>query len=339
LRVATIDIGTNTVLLLVTEVGPDGELVPIVDRAEITRLGQGVDRARKLAPEAVERTLECLSRYASEIAQSGATRVAVVGTSAMRDAGGKGEKNDFLERATKILGTAPRVVSGDEEASLAFAGGLLGLGLEGDVTAFDVGGGSTELIRGRTGKGASSAGGAEGPRRVKATAGGAGGPRRVNITEVRARTSLDVGSVRLFERHVRTDPPSSTEMDAVRAFVRDQLLGVTPPPPATPLVGMAGTVTTLAAIARGIEPYDPAKVHGMRLGAAEIAALGVRLTELPLAERKRVTGLEPKRADVIPVGAAIVEAVLGWAHADEVIVSDRGVRWGLALELVRSAGT
>jgi exopolyphosphatase/guanosine-5'-triphosphate,3'-diphosphate pyrophosphatase len=102
---------------------------------------------------------------------------------------------------------------------------------------------------------------------------------------------------------------------------------------------MAGTVTTLAAVSRGIEPYDPAKVHGMRLGAAEIAAVGKRLGELPLAERKSVTGLEPKRADVIPVGAAIVEAVVAWARADEVIVSDRGVRWGLALELSRSAGT
>ena len=110
---------------------------------------------------------------------------------------------------------------------------------------------------------------------------------------------------------MRSDPPSSLEMDVVRAFVVDQLLGVTPPPAGKSLVGMAGTVTTLAAIARGIDPYDPAKVHGMRLRADEIAALGVRLTELPLAERKRVTGLEPKRADVIPVGAAIVEAVLG----------------------------
>jgi exopolyphosphatase/guanosine-5'-triphosphate,3'-diphosphate pyrophosphatase len=312
LRVATIDIGTNTVLLLIAEVGQDGELVPVVDRAEITRLGEGVDRARTLAPEAVERTLDCLSRYATEIAKSGVARVGVVGTSAMRDAGHEGAKNDFIDRATKILGVAPRVVSGDDEASLAFAGGLLGLGLEGDVTAFDVGGGSTELMRGQTGKSGS---------------------------EVRARTSLDVGSVRLFERHVRADPPSSVEMAVVRAFVLDQLRGVAPPPAGQPLVGMAGTVTTLAAVARGIDPYDPAKVHGMRLGAGEIADVGRRLAELPLAERKSVTGLEPKRADVIPVGAAIVEAVVGWARADEVIVSDRGVRWGLALELARSPGT
>ncbi len=311
MRVATIDIGTNTVLLLIAEVTEDGRLVPIVDRAEITRLGQGVDRTRTLAPEAIERTLACLSQYASEIAKSGASRVDAVGTSAMRDAAGRGKgKSGFIELASEILGTEPRVVSGDEEASLAFAGGLLDLGLEGDVTAFDVGGGSTELIRGKT----SSAGSA-----------------------VLERTSLDIGSVRLFERHVRSDPPSSVEMAEVRAFVQSQLPGYAGPPGL--LVGMAGTVTTLATIARGIEPYDPAKVHGMRITAAEIAAVARRLTELPLAARRSVTGLEPKRADVIPVGAAIVEAVLGWAGANELVVSDRGVRWGLALELARNAGT
>ena len=122
------------------------------------------------------------------------------------------------------------------------------------------------------------------------------------------------------------------EMSAVRAFVEEQLLGVAPPPAGRPLVGMAGTVTTLAAVARGIEPYDPATRARMRARRArnrETAAR--RLTALPLAERRNVPGLEPKRADVIPVGAAIVEAVLAWARADEVVVSDRGVRWGLAL--------
>ncbi len=301
MRVATIDIGTNTVLLLIVEVTEDGSLVPIVDRAEITRLGQGVDRTHALAPEAIERTLLCLSDYAGEIARSGAARVGVVGTSAMRDAATRASdgKSEFIERAASMLGVAPRVVSGAEEASLAFAGGLLGLGLEGDVVAFDVGGGSTELIRG----------------------------------------SLDVGSVRLYERHLYSDPPTAEEMAEVRKAVLDQLQNVASPPSGHPLVGMAGTVTTLAAVARGIEPYDPNRVHGMRLGASEIAETARRLTALRVAERKTVRGLEPKRADVITVGAAIVEAVIGWAHAPEIIVSDRGVRWGLALELSREFST
>jgi len=313
LRVAAIDIGTNTVLLLVAEVGERGDLLPIVDRAEITRLGQGVDRTKSLAPEAVERTLACLRGYAAEIAKVGADALDVVGTSAMRDAGGAegGHDSPFVDRAKEILGVAPRVISGDEEASLAFAGGVLGLGLSGEVTAFDIGGGSTELIHGHV------------------TDAGA---------EVDQRKSIDVGSVRLFERHVRADPPSSMEMSVVRAFVLDQLLALKPPPLGQPLVGMAGTVTSLAAIARAIHPYDPGRVHGLRLSASEIAQTARQLAALPLAERKSVTGLEPKRADVIPVGAAIVEAVVGWARAHEVIVSDRGVRWGLALRLARGRG-
>jgi exopolyphosphatase/guanosine-5'-triphosphate,3'-diphosphate pyrophosphatase len=308
LRVATIDIGTNTVLLLIAEVRTAG-LVAIVDRAEITRLGQGVDRARALAPEAVERTLACLRDYADEISKRNVDRVVAVGTSAMRDAGAKTNRSEeFIQRATAILGVAPSIVSGAEEASLAFSGGLLGLDVAGDVVAFDVGGGSTEIIRGRVTE---------------------------RHAEVADRKSLDVGSVRLFERHLRSDPPSPMEMSVVRAFVLDQLLSVAPPPPDAPLVGMAGTVTTLAAVARGVEPYDPAQIHGMRLSAGEVADTVRRLTELPLAERKAVRGLDPKRADVIPVGGAIVEVLLGWARAPEVLVSDRGVRWGLAEKLAR----
>jgi exopolyphosphatase/guanosine-5'-triphosphate,3'-diphosphate pyrophosphatase len=225
----------------------------------------------------------------------------------MRDAAGSdGGENDFLARATKILGIEPRTVSGDDEADLAFSGGLLGLGLSGPVTAFDVGGGSSELIVGVAGSG---------------------------VATVERRRSLDMGSVRLFERHMRSDPPSAFEMANVSAFALDQLLAVPPPPPGRPLVGMAGTVTTLAAIARRIDPYDPERIHGMRLRAEEIVELGRRLVEMPLARRVELPGLEPKRADVIPVGAAIVSAIVAWARAPEIIVSDRGVRWGLALRL------
>jgi exopolyphosphatase/guanosine-5'-triphosphate,3'-diphosphate pyrophosphatase len=308
LRVAAIDIGTNTVLLLIAEVGTDGGVVPIVERAEITRLGQGVDKTRTLAPEAVARTLACLRGYATEIARHGVARVDVVGTSAMRDAAAStGEQGGgFIVRAQEILGTPPRVVSGDEEAVLAFSGGLAGLGVVGPVTAFDIGGGSTEVIRGHAGGGA---------------------------VRIAARRSVDMGSVRLFERHVRSDPPSAEEMRALAAFVAAQLAPLIPPPPGEPLVGMAGTVTTIAAIARGIDPYDPTKIHGMRLSRQEIFDVARALRELPLAERKKLSGLEEKRADVIPVGAAILATIVAWAAAEEIVVSDRGVRWGVALQL------
>jgi exopolyphosphatase/guanosine-5'-triphosphate,3'-diphosphate pyrophosphatase len=312
LRVAAIDIGTNTVLLLVAEVGNDGGIVPIVERAEITRLGQGVDKSRTLAPEAVERTLECLRDYAGEIARHDVSRIDVVGTSAMRDAAASSDETGggFIFRAQAILGTAPRVVSGDEEAVLAFSGGLAGLGVAGAVTAFDIGGGSTEVIRGHVDGGA---------------------------VRIMARQSVDMGSVRLFERHVQTDPPSVEEMGALAAFVTAQLAPLKPPPRGEPLVGMAGTVTTIAAIARGIDPYDPARIHGMRLSRREIADTARVLRKLPLAERKKLGGLEEKRADVIPVGAAILDTIIAWAGADEIVVSDRGVRWGVALQLARNA--
>lgn len=310
MRVAAIDIGTNTVLLLIAEVGEGGELVPIVDSAQITRLGQGVDRTRALLPEAVERTLTCLEGYAGVIAEHGVTQLDVVGTSAMRDAAAsQGPGADFVARAARILGTTPRVVSGDEEAVLAFSGGLVGLGLSGPVTAFDIGGGSTEIIRGQV----------EG--------------RAARITQ---RQSVDMGSVRLFERHVKSDPPSAAEMSTVRAFVLDQLSPLPPPPSGQPLIGMAGTVTTTAAVARGIDPYDPVRIHGMRLTQREIAATARTLRELALVERKKLTGLEEKRADVIPVGAVILETIVDWACAEEIVVSDRGVRWGVALQLAKN---
>jgi exopolyphosphatase/guanosine-5'-triphosphate,3'-diphosphate pyrophosphatase len=309
LRVAAIDIGTNTVLLLIAEVGESGGLVPIVDRAQITRLGQGVDRARALSPEAVERTLACLQTYADVIAEHGVSRLDVVGTSAMRDAAAARAGADFVARATQILGTPPRTVSGDEEAVLAFSGGLDGLGFSGPVTAFDIGGGSTEIIRGQSEHG---------------------------ISQPTERQSADMGSVRLFERYVRSDPPTAAEISAVRALVSEKLSALQPPPAGQPLVGMAGTVTTMAAVARGIDPYDPARIHGMQLTLREIAETARTLRELPLAERKKLTGLEEKRADVIPVGAVILETIVGWARAEGIVVSDRGVRYGVALQLAKT---
>ena len=310
MRVAAIDIGTNTVLLLIAEVGDGGGIVPVLERAEITRLGQGVDRTRSLDPAAVERTLACLRDYGSAIAEHDVTSLDVVGTSAMRDAAAAGGPGaNFIEKARAILGTAPRVISGDEEATLAFSGGLAGLGLSGEVTAFDIGGGSTEVIRGTLGAG---------------------------TAQIAQRQSVDMGSVRLFERLVHNDPPSAVEMAAVRSLVLDQLLLLTAPPLGQALVGMAGTVTTVAAVARGIEPYDPAQIHGARLARPEIVETARRLRELTLSERKQLTGLEEKRADVIPVGAAILETIVIWANAEEIVVSDRGVRWGVALQLAKT---
>jgi exopolyphosphatase/guanosine-5'-triphosphate,3'-diphosphate pyrophosphatase len=297
-RVAAIDIGTNSVLLLVARVAPGGALEPIEERATITRLGEGVDKTRELAPAAIERTLACLAEYGAVLSKLGVERVDAVGTSAMRDARG-GE--ELRRRARELLGVEPRTISGDEEARLTFRGGLSGIGVPaGDVVVFDIGGGSTEFIVG------------DGSTRTQ-----------------REGISLDIGSVRLTERHVRSDPPTAAELAAVEADVA-RALASAPSMRGAKLVGVAGTVTTIAAIARGVDPYDAAKVHGAELALDEVQGVVARLAALPLAKRVELPGLSPKRADVIVAGAKLCAMIVERAGASSLIVSDRGVRWGLA---------
>lgn len=299
-RIAAIDIGTNSVLLLIAEIDGDAAR-PVIERATITRLGQGVDKTRALAPEAIERTLTCLRAYAAEIAEHQPAEVIVVGTSAMRDAEGGAS---FRASAKAILGVEPRVASGDEEAELTFLGALSGLSIEGEVVVFDIGGGSTEII---SGEAATSAPRSDPP------------PKKI---------SLDVGSVRLTERHVKSDPPSPAEIEAIRADVRSAL-GRVPFLPAGQAVGVAGTVTTIAAFAKGVFPYDAARVHGMVLTAEEVDRAAAELARLSLDERKRLPAIDPRRADVIVAGAVLASELLRFCRADRMIVSDRGVRWGL----------
>ncbi len=312
-RVAAIDIGTNSVLLTIAAIGETAAapgrraLVPVDERATITRLGEGVDKTRALGSAAVERTLACLTEYAAAIAEAGVSRVDAVGTSAMRDAAGGAA---FAERAEAILGVRPRVISGDEEARLTFVGGLSGLGLRADsVLVFDIGGGSTELIVGSS------------------------EPERVDRA-----VSLDVGSVRLTERHLPSDPPSPTEIAALEADL-DAALAAFEVPPVDAVVGVAGTVTSIAAIARSVDPYDASVIHGMRLGADEVREAARLLDRLSVAERTRLPGLSPKRADVIAAGAHICARVLERAGATELVVSDRGVRWGLLHAMLPALGT
>lgn len=302
-RVACIDIGTNSVLLLIAEQSPRGP-VALVEQATITRLGQGVDRTGQLAPEACERTLACLRTYAAVIAEHGATRVVAVGTSAMRDASNGAE---FRARAAELLGTEPRVISGDEEAALTFTGALSGLAVTGPLLVFDVGGGSTEIIVGESAQ------------------------ARERVTHAR---SLDIGSVRLFERFIAHDPPTHHECQAIRNFVATELASYGPIPNQKTLVGVAGTVTTLAAIDLKLESYDSALVHGARLSARRVREIAADLAQLSAEERKRLAGLAPERADVIVAGALLVHEVLLWAQCEELVVSDRGVRWGLATRLL-----
>jgi exopolyphosphatase/guanosine-5'-triphosphate,3'-diphosphate pyrophosphatase len=302
--VAAIDIGTNTVLLLVAERDASGQLVAVEERAMITRLGEGVDKTRTLVPAAIERTNAAIDRYAEVIERLGVTRVDVVGTSAMRDAGG----GDAVRSHVKSrLGVDARTISGDEEARLTFAGALSGIpsaGPSSRVRVFDIGGGSTEVVHGERGK-----------------------------AEVVFAHSYDVGSVRLTERHVKSEPPTDTELAAVRAAAKAAFGAIPAFESDVPPVGIAGTMTTLAAVSLKMATYEGARVHGLTLPVAEIERVVAELARLPLEQRSVVPGLEPKRADVIVAGGLVALAYLEHVDAHEVTISDRGVRWGLAEQL------
>lgn len=291
-RYAAIDIGTNSVLLLVAE-RRDGRFVAVAERAEITRLGRGVDRTGALSPEGMEATLRCLESYASEARSLGAQKIATTATSAARDASNGAT---FLEQARTRAGLTVEIISGDEEAELSFAAARADFGT-GPLVVLDIGGGSTELIY------------------------GAG--------EVQYRRSFDMGSVRLTERFITAHPVPAAERDAVRAHLQQAFSTLPPPPLNARLIGIAGTVTTLYAVRHQVDPYDAAAVHGRDLSRAELADLSTALCAASLEERRRMPGLQPGRADVICAGALILEAAMDRLRAGTCTVSDRGVRWGL----------
>jgi exopolyphosphatase/guanosine-5'-triphosphate,3'-diphosphate pyrophosphatase len=225
----------------------------------------------------------------------------------MRDAEGGDE---FIKDAERILGARPRVIDGNEEAHLSYAGALSGLAVSGDVVVCDIGGGSTEIISGSV----------------------AGTSRCIT-----SAVSLDIGSVRLFERHITSDPPTADQLAKARADIHAALAGISRPTEGTALVGVAGTITTLAALEQGLVRYDPALIHGRKLERAAISHLLLRLKVLSVAQRKALPGLDPARADVIVTGAAIAVELLAWSGCNELIVSDRGVRWGLVLGMLAGA--
>jgi exopolyphosphatase/guanosine-5'-triphosphate,3'-diphosphate pyrophosphatase len=297
-RFATIDVGTNTVLLLVAE-RRGGALTPLLERADITRLGRGVDATGRLDPAAIRDTVAVLAEYARAARELGATVLACVATSAARDAANGAE---FFEAARAAAGLAPEVIPGDEEARLVWASAWRDFGRAGaPLAVLDVGGGSTELSFG------------DGPA-------------------PRGRASLQVGAVRLTERHVRGDPPTAEELGRLVAAAREAVrpfASMEGRAPGGRLVGVAGTVTTLAAVAQALPAYDAEKVHGSALTLVEIDGLAGRLAHLTVRERAALPGMEPKRADVILAGAVVVAEAMRATDFDRLTVSDRGVRWGL----------
>jgi exopolyphosphatase/guanosine-5'-triphosphate,3'-diphosphate pyrophosphatase len=297
-RFATIDVGTNSVLLLVAERTPEGRFEPVRERAEITRLGRGVDATRRLSPEGMEATLSVLEAFSREARELGAQDIAVSATSAARDAQNGAE---FMAAAKARAGVTVEIISGALEAQLSFAAVHADFAAKaaGPLLVLDIGGGSTEFIYGTP-------------------------DGRVDF-----RHSFDVGSVRLTERFVRSDPMTAEDRARVEAHLRDTFRALPPPPPGSALVGVAGTVTTVYAVQHAVDPYDAERVHGGTLSLGELTALTDRLCQLPLEQRRALPGMQPKRADVIPAGALILLESVKALGLQACRVSDRGLRWGL----------
>jgi exopolyphosphatase / guanosine-5'-triphosphate,3'-diphosphate pyrophosphatase len=285
-RVGVVDLGTNSTRLLVADVH-DGQVDEVAREQVITRLGEGVDERRKLLPVALARVRNVLSDYRRELEQLGAERVLTLATSSVRDAD-NGEA--FLGEIEWSYGFTTRLLSGEEEAELTRRGVVGGRAVGDETVVLDIGGGSTELIT------------------------------------TRERVSIDLGSVRLTERHLHSDPPAREELDAAAQAVREAFPDWHP----QEAIGVAGTVTTLAALELG--EYDAERIHGYRLSRDAVDRQLERLASLPLAGRRELPGLDPDRAPVIVAGAVIVREFLDRYGLQELEVSERDLLHGAALE-------
>jgi exopolyphosphatase/guanosine-5'-triphosphate,3'-diphosphate pyrophosphatase len=303
-RYAAVDIGSNTLLLLVVE-EEGGRLRARRDLCRFGRLGQGLDQSGKLAAEAIARSLEIAREYRAVLDEEAPIDgVVALATQAVREASNAAE---FVGPAEEILGTAIQVVSGEREAALVFRSVVEAFPeiAAGEMVVVDVGGASTELIIGQGG-------------------------------QVKSLVSVPIGAVRLSERHLKSDPASAEEARALIADIDRELAGLELPRGAA-LVGTAGTATTLASVAQNLRVYQADKVQGYRIGRAEVERQLARYLEMTVAEKRHMPGLEPERADVIAGGAAIYARVASIMDAATIITSDRGIRWGAVHELAADA--
>ena len=300
-RVAAIDCGTNSIRLLVADVDPAaGTLTDVTRTMTVVRLGQGVDRTGRFDPEALARTLAVTREHAATIAETGATRVRFVATSATRDAS---NRDEFVAGVREALGVEPEVISGEEEAALSFRGatGVLGARFPAPYLVVDLGGGSTETVLGDA--------------------------------ALRAAYSMDVGCVRLTERHLRSDPPTAEEIAAARADVRaalDEAARTVPFGDTETLVGVAGSITTVTAHALGLPAYERAATNGAVLGVDDVLRAADDLLARTREERARLGFMHPGRVDVIGAGALV------WREVVERVRADVAARGGHLTSVVTS---
>jgi len=308
-RVAAIDCGTNSVRLLVADVDrAAGRLSDVHRLLEIVRLGQGVDATGRLGAEPLARTLGVLRSYRQTIAEASASAVRMVATSATRDAANAGE---FVTGVRDILAIEPEVLSGEDEARLSFTGATAELAGDAEATYLvtDIGGGSTEFVLGAP-------------------------------WAVTAAVSVNIGCVRMTERHLRHDPPGDGEIAAARADIDaalDVVAGKIPVSAARTLVGLAGSVTTVAALALGLDSYQPERIHHARVSAAAVEEMAASRLGQTRAERARLAVMHPGRVDVIGGGALVLTRIMERFGFGEVLASEHDILDGLAWSLATGA--
>ena len=305
-RVAAVDCGTNSLRLLVVDIDADaGHAEQVERRTTIVRLGQGVDRTGVFADEALTRTFACIEEYAALIADLDVAAVRFVATSAARDVA---NRDAFLAGVRARVGVDAEIISGDEEAALSYDGATRELartgGVDEPVLVVDIGGGSTELVI------------------------------RVAPGDAPHGQSIDIGSVRLTERHLTDDPPSPAQVAAVRHDVRSAIAGVDVPlDQARTVVGVAGTVTTMAAMVLDLEVYDRERINGAHLARADVLAAVERIVTMSVAERRALPFMHPDRADVIGAGALVLAGVIERLDLPELRVSSHDILDGMAWSL------
>jgi len=300
MRVAAIDCGTNSIRLLIADVAGD-RLTDVTRRMEIVRLGEGVDRTGRLSEAALARTRKALIGYAAQIAELSVTRVRMCATSASRDAE---NAQDFRDMVRGVLGVDPEVITGDQEAHLSFVGAVNGLAAATPYLVFDLGGGSTEFVTG--------------------------------TSDVEHAISMDIGCVRMTERHLHDDPPAPEQIEAVSRDVTaavDTALAAVPGREARTLVGLAGTVTTVTALALGLDAYDVERIHHARVGYDAVAKVTADLLGMTVAQRLALSVMHPGRADVIAAGALILRIIMERSGHQTLVASEHDILDGICFGL------
>ena len=298
-RKAVIDVGSSSIKFFLGELLEDGSLRTIFDENDIQRIGEGLRKTGEISPEAMARNIDALSRFAKKAKDNGADEIICIGTMALRNAT---NAVDFLKKARESCGVKVKVISGEEEARLSYLAVLSGLPIQDEkLVIFDTGGGSTEFVFGEGSK-------------------------------VSKRFSVDIGHIRITEKFFKNDPVLKEELDAAAAEIESVFTRYDVKGEINQMVGMGGTITAMGAVKHKMEIYKPEIIQGSKLTLCDIDTQVMDYSKKTIEERKNIVGLQPKRADVILAGSCILRAILKLLGANEVTISDRGIRHGLAFD-------